>query len=256
MSLGDLADRYTVSSDGNDSVAVSKDVIRIHSVNMTYNDIIGHLKISPSMYSLSLPDGVNGGSRATGSFTVNILRKGIKTGSINIEIVTDDIVPDTVIIIKPEVPEIPEKEVTVSNRVLVEEEIFPDEENKNAAALISVKTAAKNLVRLEGDTVIITSVMSADRLKSAFVTAEGVKLYIADEESYIVNGNAGVYNNYYLVVEYDGVKTSFKISAPGKPAAETGNFNLMRIIIPSASAVFVLALVLIIVFIRKKKKTV
>lgn len=255
MSLGDLADRYTVSSDGNDSVAVSKDVIRIHSVNMTYNDIIGHLKISPSLYSLSLPNGVNGGSKATGSFTVDILRKGIKIGSINIEIVTDDIVTDTVIIIKPEVPEIPEKEVTVSNRVLVEEEIFSDEENKNAAELISVKTAAKNLVRLEGDTVIITSVMSADRLKSAFVTAEGVKLYIADEESYIVNGNAGVYNNYYLVVEYDGVKTGFKISAPGKPAAEVGNFNLMRIIIPSASAVFVLALVLIIVFIRKKKKT-
>ena len=56
-------------------------------------------------------------------------------------------------------------------------------------------------------------------------------------------------------MEYDGVKTGFKISAPGKPAAETGNFNLMRIFIPSASAVFVLALVLIIVFIRKKKKT-
>ncbi len=254
MSLGDLAQRYSITSADKSSIVVSEDVIRVHKTSLTYNDIIETLNVSPAMYSLALPKGVNGKSVARGKVSFDVMRNSIKIGSINIEIITDDIVADTLIVITPEVPSVPDREVTVSNQVLVKEEVFPEETEKHVTELIRVKEAAAALVKLEGDTVFLTSVMSAERLMSAFTVADGVKLYIADEESCLINNKDGVYNKYYLVVEYEGVKTGFNIKAPNKPVEEEESFNALWIILAAAAVLLVLVILALIIIIKKKKQ--
>lgn len=255
MSIGDLAARYTVSAaDDADAIAVSKDVIRLHDTALTYEKLLSMLEISPNAFSLSLPNGVKGSDKAQGSFELNVMRGSFKVGTVKLEVVNQDIVPDTLIIITPEVPAVPDREVTVTEQVLEKQEVFEDEETP-VNELIRVKEAAASLVQLAGDTVTISSVMSAERLMSAFAVADGVKLYIADNDSCLIKDSAGVYNGYYLVVEYDGVKTGFNIVAPNAPVAvEDEGINVMLIIIIAAAALVAIALVILIIILIKRKK--
>lgn len=254
MSLGDLKERYSVTASADsDSIIVSKDVIRLHDTALSYAKLLKALEISPSAFSLALPNGVKSSDIASGNITLDVMRGSIKVGSIKLEVVEEDIVPDTLVIITPEVPAVPDREVIVKQEVLVENDEF-DDEDKPINELIRVKEAAASLVKLEGNTVVVNSVMAPNRLISAFTVADGVKLYVADNESYLVEGNVGVYDGYYLVVEYKGTKTGFKISGPAIPVDSQSNINIGLIIIIAVAVLVIAAAAVLFIIIAKKKK--
>ncbi len=154
--------------------------------------------------------------------------------------------------------------ITVPDNTVEEEiitEIFPEEEEEaeilTVDDLMRIKTAAASVVTMDSEKIYVKQVMTAERFLSAFVTADGVKLVIANPKGLLLRDQTPVYNGYDLIIKKNGVEVMrFKISAPEREIEVVGGVFLdtwQIVLICIASALVIAGITVTVIFIIRRK---
>lgn len=124
--------------------------------------------------------------------------------------------------------------------------------------LIRVKSAAAGFITLTDKQVTVKQVMTAKRFMSAFITASGVTLEIANPIGWLLREDTPVYNGYELIIKKDGIEQMrITVSAPEYGDAEDGVFldtwQIVLICVGGTASVAGLT-VLTVLMIRKRSR--
>lgn len=170
------------------------------------------------------------------------------------------------------VPEKPVKKPISDNQTSTEPEEVPKqpeeqptvevEKTYEVSDLMRIKSAAANVVKMDDKKVYVKQVMTAERFLSAFVTADGVKIVVANPKGLLLREQTPVYDGYTLIIKKDGVEQMrFEISAPPRTMeVQSGTFlDTWQIVLICLGAVVVAASVAVVIILivrrRSAKKT-